>query len=99
MNMNLVHFKDEFTATLKARPRGTTANITEHTVIFLDGKEAVGVHLIADPPGFEGRFELDDYFLGDAHEHLTHWFEDPKFSSRPDLVAWLDAGTVNSMER
>ena len=98
MNMNLVHFKDEFTATLKARPRGTTADITEHTVIFLDGKEAVGVHLIADHPGFEGRFELDDHFLGDAHEHLTHGFENPEFSSRPDLVAWLDSGMDKSTE-
>ncbi|WP_213781744.1 hypothetical protein [Caballeronia sp. dw_276] len=98
MTMDLAHLKHEFTATLKDRPRGTTANITEHTVIFLDGKEAVGVHLIADPPGFEGRFELDDYFLGDAHEHLTHWFENPEFSSRPDLVAWLDAGMDKSTE-
>jgi len=84
---------------LKDRPRGTTADITEHTVIYWDGENAVGVHLIADHPGFDGRFELDHHFLGDAHEHLTHWFKDPMFSSRADLTAWLDAGVHKAVER
>ncbi|WP_438396936.1 hypothetical protein [Caballeronia sp. DA-9] len=99
MNMDLAHLKDEFTATLKDRPLGTTADITQHTVIFWDSQEVVGAHLIADHPGFEGRFELDDHFLGDAHEHLTHWFENPEFSLRPDLVAWLDSGMSKTTER
>jgi hypothetical protein len=97
--MNLSGVKDRFAEMLNDRPRGTTADITEHTVIFCDGKALVGVHLIADGPGFERRFELDNHFLGDAHEHLTQWFEDPKFSSRPDLVAWLDSGVGKSTER
>ena len=99
MNMDLGRLKDELSAKLKERPRGTTADITEHTVIFWNGREAVGVHLIADRPGFEKIFDLDHHFLGDAHEHLTHWFEAPKFSERPDLVAWLDEGAEKSAEQ
>lgn len=99
MTMTLSDVKDQLASMLRDQPRGTTANVTEHTVIYWDGNTAVGVHLVADHPGFNGRFELDDHFLGDAHEHLTDWFEDPKFSPRPDLVAWLDAGADNAMER
>ena len=96
MNMDLAQLKAEFSAILKDRPRGTTADITGQTVVFWDGKEGLGVHLIADYPGFEAPFEIDDHFIGDVHEHLTHWFENPEFSSRPDLVAWLDSGMDKS---
>ncbi|SAL45652.1 hypothetical protein AWB64_04821 [Caballeronia sordidicola] len=99
MNMNLSDVKDEFAAMLKDRPRGTTADITEHTVIYWDGKTAVGIHRVYDHPWFEDRFEIDDHFVADAHEHLAPWFANPAFSSRPDLVAWLDAGLDKVMER
>jgi hypothetical protein len=36
--------------------------------------------LFPDHPGFDGRFELDHNFLGDAQEHLDHWLHDPRFS-------------------
>ncbi|MGV7242053.1 hypothetical protein [Caballeronia sp. M23-90] len=99
MNMNLSGVKDQLAAMLKDRPPGTTADITEHTVIYWDGRQAVGAHVIADRPGFEESFDLDHHFLGDADEHLTHWFEDPKFSERPDLVAWLKARADRSAEQ
>jgi hypothetical protein len=88
--MNVEHVKAEFAALLRERPRGTTADVTEHTLIYWDGDCAVGVHLCVDHPVFEDRFELDDRFVGDAHEHLAEWFSRPHYSTRTDLIAWLD---------
>jgi hypothetical protein len=99
MTMTLSTVKAQLAAMLKDHPRGTTADMTEHTVIYWDGKSLVGVHLIPDHPGFDGRFELDHHFLGDAHELLTHWFDDPKFSLRVDLVNRLGDGIDKIMER
>jgi len=99
MTMTLKGVKDQLALMLKDRPCGTTADITEHTAIYWDGRGLAGVHLVADHPGFDGRFEIDEHFVGDAHEHLEHWFDDPKFSLRPDLVAWLNDGLNKVMER
>jgi hypothetical protein len=90
MNVDSEHVKAELAVLLRDKPRGTTADITEHTAIYWDGTRPVGIHLCADPPGFDDRFEVDHHFCGDAHEHLSHWLADPHYSLRPDLVAWLD---------
>ena len=99
MTKTLSGVKDGLASMLKDRPHGTTADITEHTVIYWDGHSVAGVHLIADYPELDVRFEIDEHFVGDAHEHLTQWLDNPKFSSRPDLVAWLDDGMDKMMER
>jgi hypothetical protein len=99
MTMTLNGVKDELASMLKERPHGTTALITEHTVIYCDGHSVAGVHLIADHPEFGVRFEIDEHFVGDAREHLMQWLDNPKFSSLPDLVAWLDDGMDKMMER
>ncbi|MDB5780994.1 hypothetical protein [Caballeronia mineralivorans] len=93
MDMDLERVKAALAASLSNKPRGTTADIAEHTAIYWDGERPVGVHLCADYPGFDGGFEIDHHFYGDAHEHLGDWLAYPRFSSRPDLVAWLDDST------
>jgi hypothetical protein len=90
VDMDLDRVKDRFAALLREKPRGTTADVTEHTIIYWERDRPVGVHLCADHPGFDGRFELDHHFYGDAHEHLADWFADPRYSLRLELVAWLD---------
>lgn len=90
MAMDLERVKADFAALLSDRPRGTTADITGHTVIYWDGGRPMGVHLCADHPGFDDRFELDHHFCGDVHDYLSDGFADPRYSSRPELVAWLD---------
>ena len=90
MDMDLGHVRAEFAALLSDKPRGTTADITDHAAVYWDGTRPMGVHLCADHPGFDGRFALDHHFYGDAHEHLTDWFAHPRYSLRPELVAWLD---------
>ncbi|MEA3094707.1 MAG: hypothetical protein QOJ04_6049 [Caballeronia sp.] len=91
MDMDLERVRAEFAALLSDKPRGTTADITDHAVVYWDGERPMGVHLWADHPGFDDRFELDHHFCGDVHEHLTDWFAHPRYSSHPNLVAWLDA--------
>lgn len=90
MDMNLERVRVEFAALLSGKPRGSTADITDHAAVYWDGTRPMGVHLCADHPGFDDRFELDHHFYGNAHEHLTDWFEHPRYSLRPELVAWLD---------
>jgi hypothetical protein len=96
MNMSLEEARTEFAALLRSQPRGTTADITAHTVVCLDGEQVIGVHLSDDPPGFCAAFPLDDHFYGDAHEHLAVWLAHPIYTSRPALAAWLDDPTHRS---
>jgi hypothetical protein len=90
MDMDMKSVGDELAALLRDKPRGTTADISAHTSIYWNGTRPVGAHLCVDHPGFDDRFELDQHFYGDAQDHLLTWFADPQYSSRPDLVAWLD---------
>ena len=91
MDTDLMRMKAKLSSLLRDRPRGTTADIADHTVVYWDGQRPVGAHLCADHPGFDGQFDLDDHFHGDAYEHLANWFVEPHYSLRPDLAAWLDA--------
>jgi hypothetical protein len=90
MDMDLEGIKAGFAAFLRDMPRGATADVTERTVVYWDGEQVRGVHLCADHPGFDSRFELDHHFCGDAHEHLVSWLAHPRYTVRPDLVSWLD---------
>lgn len=90
MDKDLERVKVALAELLSDKLRGTTADITDYAAVYWDGERPVGVHLCADHPGFDDRFELDHHFYGDAHEHLTEWFARPRYSYRPDLVAWLD---------
>lgn len=90
MDMDLERVRVEFTALLSGKPRSTTADITDHAAVYWDGTRLMAIHLCANHPGFDDRFELDDHFYGDAHEHLTDSFAYPRYSLRPELVAWLD---------
>jgi diadenosine tetraphosphatase ApaH/serine/threonine PP2A family protein phosphatase len=87
--MELESVKAKLASLLRDKPLGTTADITEHTVVCWNGEKLVGVHLCADHPGFDDMFEIDHDFCGDMHEHLEEWLADPRFSHRPDLLEWL----------
>lgn len=68
MNMNLSAVKDQLTTMLEDQPRGTTADIAEHTAIYWDGKKLVGIHLILDHPGSTAGLSSTTTFLGYARE-------------------------------
>lgn len=90
LDRELQHVRAAFAGLLCTKPRGTTADITDQMVVYWDGTRSMGVHLCADDPGFDYRFELDHHFYGHAHGQLVDWFAHPRYSSRPELVAWLD---------
>ncbi|CAN7787808.1 hypothetical protein LJR034_008821 [Caballeronia sp. LjRoot34] len=92
--MDIESVKAKLVSLLGDKPRGTAADVTEHTVVCLNGTQLIGFRLCADYPGFDGIFDIDHNCCGDMHEHLVEWFADPRFSSRPDLLDWLDRAAL-----
>jgi hypothetical protein len=45
MDMDLQGIKAGFAAFLRDMPRGATADVTEHTVVYWDGEQVMGVHM------------------------------------------------------
>jgi hypothetical protein len=87
--MDLDSVKAKLASLLCDKPRGSTADITEETVVCWNGERLLRIHLCADHPGFDDMFDLDHDFCGGVNEHLEEWFADPRFSQRPDLLEWL----------
>jgi hypothetical protein len=90
MDMVLERIKAGVAEFLRGIPCGATADVAEHTVVYLEGERVMGVHLCADYPGFDERFELDHQFCVVEQGHLDSWFAHPCFTVRPDLLTWLD---------
>jgi len=88
--MDLDSVKGRMASLLRDKPLGTTADITEHTVVCWNGEQLFGIHLCADHACFDDMFDIDHEFCGNVHEQLEEWFADPRFSERPDLLEWLD---------
>jgi hypothetical protein len=96
VDMDLETVQANFTELLRGQARGKTADITDCAVVYWNGIQPMGVHLCADHPGFDARFELDAHFCGDLHDSLVEWFANPHYSMRPDLVAWPDKAPTES---
>jgi hypothetical protein len=97
--MDLESVKAKLASLLRDKPLGTTADITEHTVVCWSGEQQVGIHLCADHPGYDDMFDIDHDFCGDVHEHLVEWLGDPRFSHRSDLLEWLDHSSLPDSRR
>jgi hypothetical protein len=97
--MNLESVKGKLASPLRDKPRGMTADITEHTVVCWNGEQLLGIHLCADHPGYDDMFDIDHQFCGDVREHLEEWLADPRFSQRPDLLEWLDHSSLPDRRR
>src|ERR1700687_2901256 len=78
--MDLESVKGKLASLLRDKLLGTTADITEHTVVCRGGKQLLGIHLCADHPGFDDIFDIDHEFCGHVHEQLEEWFAHPRFS-------------------
>lgn len=68
---------------------GTTADITDYSVLYLNGTELAGAYLSADEPG-----QLDEPFpvasvLEMIPDNVTDWLKDPIFTFRPSLLDWM----------
>jgi hypothetical protein len=88
--MDLESVKGKLASLVPDKPLGTTADITEHTVVCWNGEQLLGIHLCADHPGVDDMFDIDHDFCGDVREQLEAWFAHPRFSQRPALNEWLD---------
>jgi hypothetical protein len=97
--MDLESVKGKLASLLRDKPRGTTADITNHAVVCWNGEKPVGVHLCVDHPGYDDMFEIDHDFCGDVHEHLEEWLADARFSQCPDLLEWLEHSSLPDHRR
>jgi hypothetical protein len=78
---------------LRDQPPCTTADVTDGTVVYLEGNELRGAFLSVDEPdGLDAPFAVDEWFVGQVQENLKDWFKHPRFTHRPLLRSWaLDA--------
>ncbi|MFM0125991.1 MULTISPECIES: hypothetical protein [Paraburkholderia] len=75
---------------LRDRSPGTTADITDDAVLYLDAGQLYGAHLSADEPEVVAvPFEIEDV-LPDVRSAVTDWLARPRFTIRPSLLEWLE---------
>lgn len=74
---------------LRDSPPGTTADVTEFCVLFLDGGQLHGAHLSPDNRGEPDElFNVEDV-LPDIRENVAEWLAHPTFTLRHHLIDWL----------
>jgi hypothetical protein len=61
--MDLESVKGKLASLVPDKPLGTTADITEHTVVCWNGEQLLGIHLCADHPGVDDMFDIDHELL------------------------------------
>lgn len=75
---------------LRDRPPGTTADISDDTVLYWDAGKLQGASLSADEPGVVALpLELEEALPG-LEGALANWLVRPKFTFRPSLLEWLE---------
>ena len=90
MDMGCVAFQAYLALALRDRPRWTTAELNETTVVFWDGEWARGATLRADGSGrLDTKFDLNERTCNRLHTDLVAWLAAPRYSVRPDVERWL----------
>jgi len=86
---------------LSLRPAGTTADLTDFATAYWDGARVRYVFLHEDGDGLcDEEFELTDYELEQWGDQISVWFSDPRYSTRPEVLAWLkDASGIGLRQR
>ncbi|WP_454875541.1 hypothetical protein [Paraburkholderia xenovorans] len=79
---------------LRDRPPGTTADISDDTVLYWDAGKLHGASLSAEESEVVAMpLELEDALPG-MEGALANWLARPKFTFRPSLLEWLDGTPV-----
>jgi hypothetical protein len=81
-------FKAHVAMLLRDLPRGTTADLTEVTVAYWNGRQVMGAYL-RDNGRIDEDFEFDENAWGNWRDEFLNWFDAPRFSERGDLKAAL----------
>jgi hypothetical protein len=91
VDMDSIAFQAQLALMLRDRPRGTTADLNDHTVAYWNGHEVVGVRLDDEA----GRRVSEEFVFGEAESrrlHETHieWMVAPRYSVREEVIDLLD---------
>jgi hypothetical protein len=70
------------------QPPGTTADLTDFAVAYWNGRELVGAYL-RDKGKLDEDFPVDENAFEQWRDDLVDWVAHPKFTRRPELLAWL----------
>ena len=90
MDLGCVAFQAHLATLLCSRPRCTTAELNESTIVFWDGQWAKGAELLSDGSGnLSSKFDLDERTCNRLHADLVTWLESPRYGLRSDLDKWI----------
>jgi hypothetical protein len=68
---------------LRDQPAGTTADLLDYTVAYLDGNQLTGLYLSADVPGqLDENFERSEEFDEKNAEAIQEWRKRPRLSDQ-----------------
>jgi hypothetical protein len=74
---------------LRAKPIGTTADLTATAIAYWDGEHIVGAFLSDDGSGrLNEEYELE-FAWESWHDDMTRWLACPRFTKRKELMEWL----------
>ncbi len=86
---SVAFFVDRLSALLGQQPAGTTAELTEVAVAYLDVDGLVGVFLSKDSKGLlDEEFEFDENTWLNWSPELDAWLDKPTYARRSDFRAW-----------
>ena len=86
---SVTFFVDRLTALLAQQPEGTTAELTDVAVGYLDVDGLVGIFLSKDGKGsLDEEFEFDENTWLNWSPELDAWLDKPTYAMRPDFTAW-----------
>jgi hypothetical protein len=93
MDMEYAAVQAELSFLLRDRPRGTVAQINDHTIAYLSGHEVRGLYLAGNNDVQLAReFDFDERACNHLHADLVAWLAAPRYAVRDELEEWL-AGT------
>ncbi len=85
-------FRAHVAMLLRDLPRGVTADLTDVTVAYWNGRQVVGAYL-RDNGRLDEDFDFDENAWGNWRDDFLIWLDAPRFSERSDLKAALLSDT------
>jgi hypothetical protein len=90
MEMTYRQICSDLAMLLRDHPVGTTADLTDWTLVYWDGRRIAGIYLSEDRPSkLDEVFDFDEYVTGQMEEYIVDWFAAPRFTLRHELVGRL----------
>ena len=79
-------FRAQLNMLLRDQPRGVTADLTDFAVAYWNGRHVVGAYL-RDAGHVDEVFDLDENAFKQWRDEFVAWLDEPRFTTRPDLLA------------